>query len=500
MVLLGYIIVCISIGISFLDSLMVFLSSFLVQKTMLSVMQSLAIGLVTITIAIAIYLTKNSHNGAFDRDVILDEIIRSKLFFIYFFLLFLPQFLWGLSNKEGRILLFFIYVIGVFGFSKILFSSYKWLKEFELTGSTIRNNYRPKKRMDFLKSLVRNSQKTKLWDHVWDISPTTFSEEKDYVELYISEVETVLEKKKLKELEEYLRSLNNSLEKLGLDRPKLLELLFENSLNWYKTILTNDSEETDEVRRRLLGPKYQAENLIRNLIRTGFDKGFESLIFNKIKENIKKEDISGDGRKVVQSIVNIAGPIIFSQVSNATERNHFFSLFEDEWRVTKDKLKDSENVIANIWAKSFIEWAAKRLRNYTGKDIDKELDNAFKGLFQNTDPITFSILFSLRNMRSWSAGRRMESFIDTPRKFGYSSHFYSINEETDIEKILDKEEKNAIEICKMIYNNFFVEERIDKFITELKSLEFEEDEEGKKTYRDRVIRTLKRMKDHLNSE
>ena len=260
-----------------------FLAPFMNQQLLPDVMQTLAIGLITITIALAIFLAENGTIVEFDRIVIWEKIVQGKLLLTSLSFLLIPLFFWDLSGAIIKFLLFIIYLMGIKGFLDFLFRSYKWIKEMETRDQRI-EGYRQKKRLEFLDGINAGQQGLIAWEHVWQLENKSFSEEKTYVEKFISNIDSFLNSSNQQAALDFLSSFKDYVDDLPLDNMVIFATFFNALLRWHKRIFQNDENtfQYGQLQKKL-------ERLIKHFIERGLFSG-ETLysLFDKLQDHLSK--------------------------------------------------------------------------------------------------------------------------------------------------------------------------------------------------------------------
>ena len=136
---------------------------------------------ILISIAIAIFSEKKEFE-ALDRNVILDHIIKAKSILFYFGLALLPLLFWNGSLWWTRLLELIFWIIGVVFITKILVSSYHWMKG---------NKYRL--RFSYLRELRDRQDMEEAWRSVWQTENINFQNEQEFSSIFLSTVKQLLE-------------------------------------------------------------------------------------------------------------------------------------------------------------------------------------------------------------------------------------------------------------------------------------------------------------------
>jgi amino acid transporter len=136
---------------------------------------------ILISVAIAIFSEKKEFE-ALDRNVILDHIIKAKRLLLYLGLTFFPLLFWNSSLPWTRLLEIMSWIIGVVFITKILISSYHWMKG---------NKYRS--RFGYLRELRNRQDMEEAWRSVWQTENINFQNEQEFFNIFHSTVNRLLE-------------------------------------------------------------------------------------------------------------------------------------------------------------------------------------------------------------------------------------------------------------------------------------------------------------------
>ncbi|MBS3793063.1 hypothetical protein KGY77_10535 [Candidatus Bipolaricaulota bacterium] len=446
-----------------------FLVPFVNQQVLPDLMQTLAIGLITITIALAIFLAENGTIVEFDRIVIWEKIVQGKFLLTSLSFLLIPLFFWDLSSSIVKFLLFIIYIVGVVGFLSFLFRSYKWIEEWESKDRRI-EGYRQEKRLEFLDGISADQQGLIVWEHVWQLENKSFSEEKTYVEKFISNISSFLDTNNQKAALDFLSLFEDFLNDLTLSNIVIFETIFGTLLNWHKRIF-NIGENAFQQR--------QLQKKLEQLTKYFIEKGFFSdeilySLFEELQDHVSSED-----KDYKKQFIKMIAPTFFENSTHSPDSHTIWSSFPSEWKVTEANIVDSQYNTANAWFESFIDWARQRIlqhRNQEG-EWDKKLEGVTEGLFPFVDPITWSIILTFI-----LGVRNVKEFIEAPRSFGFMSRVhYSWGNESRPREEMEEEENQAIELALLLFKREFSRKNLKKYIGELEQLSYEkEDQEDRR--------------------
>jgi len=489
---------------------MILLNDFFSQTILSEIMQSLSLGLITVTIAVAIFLAEKGTVLAFDRIVILKKVIQGKTFFIFFLVLFIPLFLWDLGGEAVRSFLFTSYIAGVVGFLLFLFRSYKWIKEIETEEQRIYEGYRQKKRLEYLEEISVDPERLLSWEYIWQLKNKSSREERIYVEKFIQNINSFLGRDNEKDAVDYLSSFEKFINNITLRDWKIFEDIFKALLEWHHKACSS-YRTNEENKRRYIPLLIILERLIGNFIEKGLKLGASYIVFETFK-NFVTEKISEE--EYIKRLIATFAHIFFEHIPDSPESHTIWSdYFPQEWKVTKATIKDRQNLMSKLWLDHFLQWAQQRIWEHYNKDAewDKQLDDVSKGLFPSIDPIAWAIILTFL-MRPWNSGKRMKDLVEIPRRFGLerfgpvlrmSVISYDDSENVqqrifeELNRRISEQRNNAIELALIIFKNVFSKEKLREYIRELERLSYEKESPEEK-YREQIKKIFEDMLNRLN--
>ncbi len=460
------------VTMTFLNQLRLFLAPLVNQPILPDIMQSLALGLVTVTIASAIFLVGRGTNVEFDRVVILKKVI-GKSFLYYFLLLFVPLFFWSLSGSAFKFLLFLFYLVGVGGYLGFLVHSYRWIREIETEDKRKEKGYRQKMRLEFLEEVIGTPQGELAWEFVWQLEDKSLQEESTYVERFVENINSLLKQGKAENTYNLISLFKESIDNLSLNSSVIFEDVFKAILEWHYEIQPYrqpDNKETLQYKRLLV--------ILNPFIRQVLEKGLgynenHYFVFNTFEDFVSKCE-----EKYKERLMSNVATTFFENIAESPEgRNIWSDYFPEKWKVTKETFTDSQNLMANLWLTHFLKWAEQRIQKQFGKEfeLDKQLGEITKGLFPSVDPMIWSQILTFL-MRPWGKEGRMKSFVENTRSFGHISVGpISYGDESKVQEVLQEKKKRAKELALIIFKGEFSEKKLNEYINELEKLSFEEE-------------------------
>ncbi|MEW6715182.1 MAG: hypothetical protein AB1306_08855 [Nitrospirota bacterium] len=136
---------------------------------------------ILISVAIAIFSEKKEFE-TLDRNVILDHIIKAKRLLLYLGLTFFPLLFWNGSLPWTRLLEIISWIVGVVFITKILISSYHWMKG---------NKFRL--RFGYLRELRNTLDMEEAWRSVWQTENINYQNEQEFFNIFNSTIRRFLE-------------------------------------------------------------------------------------------------------------------------------------------------------------------------------------------------------------------------------------------------------------------------------------------------------------------
>lgn len=460
------------------------------QAILQEIMQSLALGLITVTVAVAILLIEKGTVFAFDQIVIFKKVIQGKSFLVFFMLLFAPLFLWDLGDGVVKFLLFISYLAGLGGFFLFLFRSYKWIGEIETEDQRIHENYRQKKRLEYLEEISTDPQRLLVWEYIWQLKNKSAKEERTYIEKFKENINFFLERDNEKDAVAYLSSFKRFVNNITLRDRVIFGDIFKALLEWHYKIFSSYSSSEENKHRDTHLLLVILERLIGTFIEKGLQLGASYVVFETLKNFVTEKS---NENKYIERLVSTTARVFFDHISDSPELHTIWSdYFPKEWKVTKETIKNKENLMAKLWLDHFLQWAQERIWKHVGKDVqwDKQLDAVSEGLFPFVDPKTWAIILTFL-IRPWRDGQRMKDLIEIPRRFGFFSLMF---EEPD--RRIEEQRNNAIDLALIIFRNRkeFTKEKLQEYIREVEQLSYKE-EPYKAKYRDQIKRIFEDMLD-----
>ena len=147
--------------------------------------------------------------------------------------------------------------------------------------------------------------------------------------------------------------------------------------------------------------------------------------------------------------------------------------FPSRWKITVENFRIS--VISRVWFNRFIHWAQSRIWNDDQK-WDQNLEEVSRELFPSVEPNIWSKILTFI-LRPWSGESRIQAIVEKGPKFGHIGRMVTGWGEEDIGMQLTAQqsshEKETIKLTIRLFRGFFTESNLDKWLNELKKLDYE---------------------------
>lgn len=300
-------------------------------------------------------------------------------------------------------------------------------------------------------------------------------------------------KENLKISSKLLEDFNNLVDKRSTIFLVILPEVFPKILEWHFAIwkkeytLLSQKDKLDEwgnyneISRAL-------DSILQKIEVRILKEGHSFSFFKKFEEhaeNHKKEFIEGnENRKYyyVESLMSIFYQTFFEKIYYSPERHDIWEhYFPKEWKITKDKLEDKNNIIAAVSLNNFLQWAQDKIRGLNKeKEIDLNLNEVASELFPSVEPILWAKVLTLL-MRPWTDNNRMKSLIEQGTNFGFASRsidgFFESTEKSSeqLHEHMKSKEDATLQLVLFLFKHEFTKEKLQGFINSLKELKYDEE-------------------------
>lgn len=451
------------------------LINFLNQDSLLSLMQNVSLAIITIFIAVAIFLVdKDAGNFEFDRKVILNKVIDVKSLSLYLLFLLVPMFFWEVLPNLFKLIPLTIFVYCFYQIARSLIRTYKWMDVFEpKDNDSKKDNYRMSLRLDYFKTIRDPEERSYEWNYIWSnkgklIDPRDSGE---YFKVLTLNISDLLKEKDYRQAAIYLSILTNSIENLPLYDWLFYENLLKKTLYWHK--LSFDLSKKNNIKDDLGNRIYletTIENLLKELINSLGKNRTEYIFFEftrkHINENIKDE-------KYITKIINLVSSILFN-----LKTENLYSIFVDsfpkEWKIEKGTFKD--NLIQTTLLNNYLNWVQRKIWVHNSQEkngFDNNLETVTNELFPTVDPSTWA---------SWLTflispySRRVEEYIKKHRVFGLLGRVFTYTGERTDEMLIrniTNQKNETYELLLEIFPAWLSIEKLNEYKSEAETLYYE---------------------------
>jgi len=352
-----------------------------------SFLHTIGIALLTILIPISIAMfSREKEYVELDKNIILDEIFRPKLFLTVLGLIFLPALFWHISTFEFKIIELILWIFGIFLMIIFLKNSYSWIKG---------NKY--KYRIRYLSNLKNEKDLIESMRSIWQKGDMDIKSEKDFLGIFSIKIEQYI-KVNYGLTSILLRDFRNFLNNPQIYPPILLEFIFSKILEWYHLIW-----ELKENRKYDKDKGVDFQNSLANYLKAKDEIDYIFIEIEKLalKDKLASESyfyyleshIKGLLEKVDNNPIKILDYLeyffknfyssFFPELSAIPETYDFwYHYFPEKWKITTENYtKDS---LSSYSFKNFCNWAKGRIKQAT-KENDLDFEEAVWGLFPEVD-------------------------------------------------------------------------------------------------------------------
>ncbi len=210
--------------------------------------------------------------------------------------------------------------------------------------------------------------------------------------------------------------------------------------------------------------------------------------FKKHAEKYKGKFVESEDKSkkyyYIESLFGIFYRVFFENIESSPERYNIWEhYFPKEWKITKANLTNKENIISRISLHEFLNWAQERIWQ-AKEDFDRNLDDVSRNIFPEVEPVLWARILTF--VFSPYGENRVKSVIERPWNFGFVGRIrtysgYPEDNEEEFRKRMNEmmysaekiEVNSTFELTYLLFSNQFSKENLEKYINNLKELEYE---------------------------
>jgi hypothetical protein len=431
-------------------------------------LQNFSLALLTVLIPVSLAIFQTRDGEAFDRMVVVNKVLKLDDLFIAILLCFFPTILWVFfAGNWFQLLLFIIWTIGCQKLIGIYWINFRWLK-----------GRQDDVKFEYIKSLkFTNNDFTTAYEYIWRTSDSLKYKEREYIDLFASTLENLIENKNYLIIEKLIDGFNLHLDKRTptavLISENLLKSFFNiHKISWQEShqLMGSDNIDLwgniDEVNRKV-------EELINEVFLLGIKNKRSHFFMKKYQENINNNlGLSvtydkGSYNYVEQTISSFTHVLFSEQIEREEARTFWNYEFPVEWKITKLGLTNSYSLVVIQIINDYIRWLGEEFH----KDNEGfKVDNITLHLFPDIDPMVWLPLidFSLHSFGE----SRVSSMIQRKWQFGLIGRIRTYTGKPSNEKAFNDFKNDREKTYELIYSlsyfgTIFSLSNLNKYLLEL---------------------------------
>lgn len=440
-----------------------------------TVLLSIGTGILTIFVALAIFLVDKNGDFEIDRRVIFDKVFQIKYQVFYVSLLFLPLIIWGVLPLFSRFIVLIVFILSLLKISYALYRSYLWISAIESNEHIHSENYRTKMRIEYMESLGNLTDRRIEWEYVWKRGRTLTNVEKTYfVNKFLQNLSQLIDNNTQEDLDSaaaYLSDFEKYFEQIINYDWNLYESFWKSVLKHY----VNSVQERGTKGLRYFRLENVLNDTIKLLVQNMITYGTDYLFFKVLEDNL----VQNKEAVIVKEVVEAVAPSLFEM--NVENEFKVWDSFPREWKVTNANLEGNNKQIVYSWLNEYINWAQRRIWNSEGERFDKKLESVTYGLLPEVDPPTWSYIFTFI-AGAFTQENRIQEFVHRGTKFGIGSRpIVTSGEHTQeqlnniINETIKAQENATYKLALKIFGHYLQKDKLEKYELEADSLKLKTD-------------------------
>jgi len=444
---------------------------FVLQPQLPDNIQNIAIALLSIFIAVAIFLVERDGGvSELDRKVLLSKVIKANDFVIYIALLFLPPLFWDVFTYGFKVLSVFLFAYGAHGILEILYRVYRWLYNFRSDAKTERDDYRQQLKFEYLEEIQSPVVRRYEWQGIWNEWEKSNSIGfKDYLDKFIVNVNELINRKQFDVASNYVSDFVDSIKNLPFYGWHYFDQVSKQAFEWYKTTFVKKDSDKKETQSIVF--EFSTENLIRALVKSCEENRTESLLIDNLNKHISAENVDDEYKgKLLDMVIQDLFELDSTKLADVVNDS-----FPPEWKVTLSNLNTKGNMTVWMIVNSYLRWAQNKILD-TSKEFDSQLESLSYYLFPESDPSTWSTILTFIATPTFS-GKRVESYIKSGKTFGFGSRVISTSGEyskeeldTYVNETIKGQQERTIDLALRLFPQYFSMASLQNYTKEIASL------------------------------
>lgn len=442
-------------------------------------MQNIGLGLISIFIAVAIFIIDKDNAKELDRKIILNQVINIKKVATNLVTLFAPLFFWDMSPIFCRLIIIVIFLYSFCEICKSLIRAYQWISTLEPGSSSPEDNFRLLLRLKYFESIGDDKQKKFEWDYFWsNCSGSTPREIEKYLLVFSNNVDKTIKNNDFQTASYLISGIMKSIDNLPLNDLLVYEIILKNTLSWVKKSYIKEKQNKTNKFGDVFYLESTSENLLKILIGQMSKLGLEFIFFDTTKKHL---DQNSKRQKYIGKIIQLFSLTVF----NLKKDNLYSTLsnyFPEEWKIRLNTFMD--NAVQRYLLRDYLDWAQKKIwdsDNNREDNFDSSLEEVTYQLFPEIDPPTWASWLTFL-IKPYSEGNRVSDYIETRRIFGFASRpFSTVGPHSDEElnrmvlNEISKQRELTLKMLLSIFSNQLSISNLERYQSEAIKIHYEDE-------------------------
>ena len=461
------------------------------QPNLPNILQNISLGLITMSIAISVFLTQSESKHDLDKLLVVKRIIGGRTIGYFLVFLFLPLLFWDVLSPQ-RWMLFGLYSCGVYGICTVLRRAYLWITDFKVIDSNGMSGFR----FNTLWKELLSSDDPTLWQATIDNAELPIPDEGRLVELLTQKIRTGYENRQFTYGLNFLILLTKNLSKFRFEYYSTYKHIYFTIFDLFAMTARLKQDSSSEERSFA----HKVRSTLYDLFEIGInsDNGYNAIsslemYYEKLQDNSAVSHKDAD--TALKFYLQVLLSEIFKSVSDDAQIEKIWkSVFSKKWRMTIDNYSDPYNrTMASLSVLTLTDWAKRQMFISQNKDSAASIYNHILGVFPDVAPYTFTVglsAFAMHNMDTTEVSKTKEKQMQIALLVNsyiigkpWREFEFEIDSQGDL--IINREKmpveiEFTIKVLKYIYAEPFESERLRNWIRKLEN-KFYTDEDMEKS-------------------